>query len=73
MDRKQILIIAATLTVFAWSIVMVAMGQVAAIAALAPALALAVQQIARAVRPLTAPASGHRVTAVPDHKEDGSP
>ncbi|MFE3249782.1 hypothetical protein [Streptomyces sp. NPDC059209] len=72
MDRKQILIIAATLTVFAWSIVMVAMGQVAAIAALAPALALTVQQIARAVRPLIAPASGHRVTAVPDHKEDGS-
>ncbi|QHY99240.1 hypothetical protein SSPS47_29470 [Streptomyces sp. S4.7] len=73
MDRKQILIIAATLTVFAWSIVMVAMGQVAAIAALAPALALTVQQIARAVHPLTAPASGHRVTSVPDHKEDGSP
>lgn len=61
MDRKQILIIAATLTVFAWSIVMVAMGQVAAIAALAPALALTVQQIARAVRPLTAPSNRQTV------------
>ncbi|MFI2292885.1 hypothetical protein [Streptomyces niveus] len=74
MDRKQIWIIAATLAVFAWSIAMVAIGQeVAGIAALAPTLGLTVQQIARAVRPLTAPASGHRVTAVPDHKEDGTP
>ncbi|MET9483290.1 hypothetical protein [Streptomyces sp. NPDC006638] len=71
MDRKQILLIVAMLMVFAWSIVMVAMGEVAAIAAPAPALGLTVQQIARASSP-NAPASGHRVAAVPD-QEDGTP
>ncbi|MFC0843569.1 hypothetical protein ACFH04_07465 [Streptomyces noboritoensis] len=48
MERKQILIIA--LTVFAWSTVMAALGQAAAIATLAPALGLTVQQIVHAVR-----------------------
>lgn len=72
-DRKQIWIVTATVTVFGWSIVMVAFGEAAAIATLAPALGLTVQQVARAVRPQTAPASGHRVTAVPEHKEDGTP
>ncbi|WP_269859646.1 hypothetical protein [Streptomyces sp. RPT161] len=71
MARKQILIIVATLTVFAWSVVMVAVGQVAAIATLAPVLGLTVQQIARSVRSQTEPASGHRVAAVPD-KEAGA-
>lgn len=63
---KQVLIITATVTVFAWSVVMVAIGQVAAIATLAPALGLTVHQIALAARQQTAPASGHRVAAVPD-------
>ena len=73
MDRKQIWIVVATVTVFVWSIVMVAIGQVAAIATLAPALGLTVQQIARAARPRTAPASGHRVAGVPDQREDSAP
>ncbi|WP_329008542.1 hypothetical protein [Streptomyces sp. NBC_01601] len=56
MERKGIwpqwlLIAFATLTVFAWSIVMVVYGQVAAIAVLAPALGLTVQQIVRLARP----------------------
>ncbi|MET9459232.1 hypothetical protein ABZY05_29805 [Streptomyces canus] len=69
---KQVLIITATATVFAWSVVMVAMGQVAAIATLAPALGLTVHQIVLAARQQTAPASGHRVAGVPD-KEGGAP
>ncbi|GDY70374.1 hypothetical protein SAV14893_097670 [Streptomyces avermitilis] len=52
--------------------VMVAIGQVAAIATLAPALGLTVHQIALAARQQTAPASGHRVAAVPD-KEGSAP
>jgi len=72
MERKQIVIIVVTVTVFAWSVVMVAIGQVAAVATLAPALGLTIHQIVRAVRPQTAPASGHRVAAVPD-QEDGAP
>nr|WP_170220548.1 hypothetical protein [Streptomyces avermitilis] len=51
---------------------MVAIGQVAAIATLAPALGLTVHQIALAARQQTAPASGHRVAAVPD-KEGSAP
>ncbi|MFJ8824415.1 hypothetical protein ACIREE_21830 [Streptomyces sp. NPDC102467] len=73
MERKQIWLVTATLTVFAWSVAMVAMGQVAAIAALAPALGLTVQQITRAARHHNTPASGHRVTASPHEKEDGAP
>ncbi|MFJ2007768.1 hypothetical protein [Streptomyces chartreusis] len=53
MIHKQILIIAATAAVFAWSTVMVAMGHVAAVATLAPALGLTVQQIVSAARPQT--------------------
>ncbi|MCX5055057.1 hypothetical protein [Streptomyces sp. NBC_00474] len=69
---KQVMITTATVTVFAWSVVMVAFGQVAAIATLAPALGLTVHQIVLAARPQSAPASGHRVAAVPD-KEGGAP
>ncbi|MFF0766926.1 hypothetical protein ACFYWH_44220 [Streptomyces sp. NPDC003737] len=72
MARRQIVITAATVTVFAWSVVMVAIGQVAAIATLAPALGLTVQQIVRATRTQTEPASGHRVAPVPD-KDGGAP
>ncbi|MEU0119411.1 hypothetical protein ABZ137_38465 [Streptomyces bobili] len=73
MERKQAVIIAATATVFIWSVVMVALGQTAAIAALAPALGLTVQQIVQAGRMQTAPASGHRVASVPDKQEDDAP
>ncbi|MGP3978943.1 hypothetical protein ACTWQF_34005 [Streptomyces sp. 8N114] len=71
MDHKQIMITVAMAVVFAWSIVMAAMGHVAAIASLAPVLGLTVAQLVRAARSRTASASGHRVTAVPD-KEDGA-
>ncbi|MEU2955788.1 hypothetical protein [Streptomyces xanthochromogenes] len=69
MERKQLVIIAAT--VFAWGVVMAALGQAAAIATAAPALALAVQQVVTAVRAHSTPASGRRVTPVPD--EEGAP
>ncbi|MFH0246293.1 hypothetical protein ACGRHY_28620 [Streptomyces sp. HK10] len=70
MERKQIVLIAATVTVFTWSVVMVTLGQAAAIAALAPALGLTVQQIVRAVRTPTTPTSGHHVAPVPDKEGD---
>ncbi|MFI5658846.1 hypothetical protein [Streptomyces sp. NPDC051684] len=50
MERKQLGVIAATAAVFVWSVAMVALGQVAMIATLAPALGLTVQQIMRAAR-----------------------
>ncbi|MGW3028287.1 hypothetical protein [Streptomyces sp. NPDC001221] len=66
MGRKQILIVVATVRVFAWSLVMVVIGQAAAIATLAPALGVTVQQIVRAARAQTEPASG-------PGKEGGAP
>ncbi|WP_406274877.1 hypothetical protein OH779_40370 [Actinacidiphila glaucinigra] len=72
MARKQIVIAATTVTVFAWSIVMVAFGQTAAVATIAPALALTVQQIVRSTRTRTDPASGHRAAPARD-KEAGAP
>ncbi|MFM9700254.1 hypothetical protein [Streptomyces europaeiscabiei] len=73
MAHKSIVTMVVTVTVFAWGVVMVVMGQEAAIATSAPALALTVQQVVRAVRARTAPASGHRVAAVPDKEEDSAP
>ncbi|MEV6400552.1 hypothetical protein AB0M39_38220 [Streptomyces sp. NPDC051907] len=70
MRLKHILII--TATVLAWSVVMAAMGQAAAIAALAPVLGLVVQQIVRAARPQAGPPPDHRVTTVPE-KEASTP
>ncbi len=76
MTRKQIAAAMALalvmLVVFGWSMVMAAMGHAALIGALAPVLGLTVVQVLRAFRSRTAPASGHRVAAVPD-KEDGAP
>lgn len=69
---KQVMITTATVTVFAWSVVMVAFGQAAAIATLAPALGLTVHQIVSATRTQSAPASERRAAAVPD-KEGGAP
>jgi hypothetical protein len=71
MERKLIVIAAATLTVFAWSVVMAMVGQAAAIVTAAPVLALTVQQIVRVVRAQSSPASGHR-SAVPEREEDGA-
>jgi hypothetical protein len=72
MDRKHIVILIALLMVLAWSVAMAAMGQVAAIATLAPALGLTVQQVFHVARSRTTTASGHRVAPVPD-KKDGAP
>jgi hypothetical protein len=58
--------------VFAWSGVMVATGQTAAVAALAPALALTVQQIVHIVRPHPAPGDRTGLDAIAD-KEDDAP
>ncbi|MFF8592311.1 hypothetical protein ACF061_12830 [Streptomyces sp. NPDC015220] len=71
MAGKQIAVIAATATVFVWSVVMAVIGQVAAVATLAPALGLTVQQIAGATRTRTAPAPRPRVAPTAD-KEDGA-
>ncbi|WP_329460906.1 hypothetical protein [Streptomyces sp. NBC_01431] len=56
MERKQLVIIAAT--VFAWGVVMAALGQAAAIATAAPALGLTVQQVLTAVRAHNTPGLG---------------
>jgi len=48
MYRKQVLTAIVLVAVLAWSVVMAALGQVAAIAALVPSLALLVQQIVKA-------------------------
>lgn len=73
MKTRQIVVIAVTATVFAWSVVLVAVGQTAAaVASLAPALALTVQQIVHASRSHTAPGTGNRVHAATD-KEDDAP
>jgi hypothetical protein len=61
-----------TFAVLAWSLVMVLAGQVAAIATLAPALGVTVQQIVRAARPRNNSASGHQIDAVPDREEDAA-
>ncbi|PWJ02051.1 hypothetical protein DKG34_40820 [Streptomyces sp. NWU49] len=71
--HRVVIVVAVTAVVFAWSTVMVAIGQTAAIFALAPVLGLTVQQIVLAVRAQAAPASGHRVAGVPDKPEDSAP
>ncbi|MET9116642.1 hypothetical protein ABZX38_20945 [Streptomyces longwoodensis] len=72
MERKgiKLLVAFATAIVFAWSVVMVALGQVAAIAVLAPVLGLTVQQIVRALRSQPGPGAGGPVMAVPDSGEE---
>ncbi|MEU3521741.1 hypothetical protein ABZ770_42045 [Streptomyces sp. NPDC006654] len=66
MTRTQILIIAAMVIVFAWSAVMAVLGYLAAVATLAPALGLAVQQIASAGRSQSNPAPRHHDEAAED-------
>ncbi|MDI1455236.1 hypothetical protein NHG22_15655, partial [Streptomyces sp. ATE26] len=72
MERKgiRLLIAFATAIVFAWSVAMVALGQVAAIAVLAPVLGLTVQQIARAIRSQPGPGAGGPEMAVSDSGEE---
>lgn len=74
MKSRQIVVIAVTATVFAWSLVLVAAGETTAVAALAPALALTVQQIVHASRSRshTEPGTGNRLDAAQD-KEDDAP
>ncbi|MFF7986967.1 hypothetical protein ACFZDK_49175 [Streptomyces sp. NPDC007901] len=66
-------IIAVALTVFAWSVVMAVAGQVAAVATLAPALGVTVQQIASALRPQAGASSERRVEEAVDREEDSAP
>ncbi|MFI5526694.1 hypothetical protein [Streptomyces platensis] len=74
MDRKKILttVVLVTTVVFAWSVVMTAMGHASVVAWLAPALALTVQQIVRATRSRNAPTSEQSTVGV-SGKEDAAP
>ncbi|TXS44083.1 hypothetical protein EAO75_30215 [Streptomyces sp. uw30] len=68
MTHKQKLIIAATATVFVWSTVMALMGHIAAVATLAPALGLTVQQIVNSARSHSEPAPAHPKEPVGDQE-----
>ncbi|MFF4978214.1 hypothetical protein [Streptomyces sp. NPDC001083] len=68
MKSRPIVVITVTATVFAWSGVLVAAGQTTAVVALAPALALTVQQIVHASRSHSAARSSSRVDAVADEE-----
>lgn len=74
MDLKKILptVVLVTVVVFAWSVVMTAMGHVSVVVWLAPALALTVQQIVCATRSRNAPTPGHGTVGV-SGKEDAAP
>ncbi|MEH0557529.1 hypothetical protein [Streptomyces sp. B21-101] len=72
MKPRQIVVITVTATVLAWSVVLVAAGQTAAVAALAPALGLTVQQILHTPRSHTAHGTGNQPNAATD-KEDDAP
>ncbi|MET7410125.1 hypothetical protein [Streptomyces parvulus] len=69
MQHRQIVILTVTMTVFTWSGVMVAAGQTAAATALAPALAVTVQQIVHTARTHGAPPAPAQAAA----KEDDAP
>ncbi|MFF9273364.1 hypothetical protein [Streptomyces rochei] len=71
MEHRQIVILTVTMTVFTWSGVMVATGQTAAAAALAPALAVTVQQIVHTARTHGAPRPPAPAAAA--HEEDDAP
>jgi hypothetical protein len=68
MFSKQVLIVVVLMTVFVWSVVMAALGQVAAIAALVPSLGLLVQQVVKA---LTGPEPGRAAGPPAVEQEDG--
>jgi hypothetical protein len=73
MKPRQIAVTTVTVTVFAWSVVMVAADETAAVAALGPALALTVQQIVHTVRSRTAPTTGAARLDASADKEDDAP
>ncbi|MET9779320.1 hypothetical protein ABZ023_34625 [Streptomyces sp. NPDC006367] len=75
MNPRQIALttVTVTATVFAWSVVMVAADETAAVAALAPALTLTVQQIIYTVRSRTAPPPGAERPDASADKEDDVP
>ncbi|MDU9001694.1 MULTISPECIES: hypothetical protein [Streptomyces] len=70
MKSRPIVVITVTATVFAWSAVLVAAGQTTAVVALAPALALTVQQIVHASRSHPAARSSNRVDVAADEEGD---
>jgi hypothetical protein len=64
MSSKQVVTVIVFVAVFSWSVVMAMLGQPAAVAALAPALGLLVQQTVQALsgepgRPGAGPAAAH--------------
>ncbi|MFD6329219.1 hypothetical protein ACFWGI_06520 [Streptomyces niveus] len=65
--RKMVVV--ATALVFAWSAVMAAMGHAAVLVPLAPVLGLTVQQVVRALRPQTEPATGQGLAPAPDERD----
>lgn len=67
-QRWMIWIFVTVVTVLAWSVVMVAFGQAAAIVTLAPALGWMIQQIVTAARPQ--PTRGDRPVTVPPETEE---
>lgn len=67
--RRMVIAVVATALVFGWSAVMAAMGHAAVLVPLAPVLGLTVQQVVRALRPQTGPATGHRTAPVPDERD----
>ncbi|MFJ9351703.1 hypothetical protein [Streptomyces sp. NPDC101237] len=60
MNSRQVMTLAVLAVVLAWSAVLVALGQLAAVAALLPSLGLLIQQI------ITALAGSARPSALPD-------
>ncbi|WP_328698408.1 hypothetical protein [Streptomyces sp. NBC_00342] len=68
MQMRQLGFLAATGVVFVWSVVMVALDHVAAIATLAPTLGLTVQQITHAARAQTIPTSGACIASLPEQE-----
>ncbi|WP_052868791.1 hypothetical protein [Streptomyces niger] len=72
MSNRQITVITVTaiVSVFAWSVAMVAAGQVTAAIALAPALGVPVAQIIRAARARGVSAPGRRVSPAAEQEDD---
>ncbi|MFE3270965.1 hypothetical protein [Streptomyces sp. NPDC059215] len=68
MKSRPIVVVTVTATVFAWSGVLVAAGQTTAVIALAPALALTVQQIVHASRSHSAARPSNRVDVAADEE-----
>lgn len=69
MPKRQIWIVSALALVFAWSVAMAALGQVAAIVTLVPSLGLLVQQVVQAVAALDPARTAHAPGPVGDDPE----